>query len=220
MSRPARITCALFDFDGVVVDSEPRAAVRNQRIFQQLGAPATYEDCITLAGKSGSVEIPAILAKYGSSATFEDFVALHDDPETPEIYLDPELRVFDGLRDLLAAIRETGVRTGLVSTTSSRRILVALDRFGLVSSFDAIVCGDMVERRKPDPEPYVRAMGILGARPSETCVFEDSPTGVAAGKASGAYVFGVCVSSVVQDVSRADERINSYAAFDLGGFRG
>lgn len=215
MPRPTHIACALFDLDGVVVDSEPLHARHNLRVFHAMGVPATYEDCISLAGKSGVTEIPAICRSYGHDLSLADFTAAGAALGEREAYLDPSLAVYDGLRELLAGLRAAGVRLGLVSTTVSARVLTCLNRFLLVGAFDAIVTGDMVTRRKPDPEPYLTGMRLLGAAPEDTVVFEDSATGVAAGKAAGAYVFGVRASEVPQDVSAADERLDSYVGFSL-----
>lgn len=215
MPRPSHIACALFDLDGVVVDSEPLHARHNLRVFHAMGVPATYEDCISLAGKSGVTEIPAICRAYGHDLSLADFTAAGAALGEREAYLDPNLAVYDGLRELLAWLRAAGVRLGLVSTTVSARVLTCLNRFLLVGAFDVIVTGDMVTRRKPDPEPYLTGMRLLGAAPEATVVFEDSATGVAAGKAAGAYVFGVCASEVPQDVSAADERLDSYVGLSL-----
>lgn len=213
MSRPDRVTCALFDFDGVIVDSEPVAARRNAAVFRALGVPATYDDMLEMAGKHGPTEVPQIMARYGSTATFDDYLAKYREfeRECGSIYLDPELDLMPGAREVLAALRVRGVRTGLVSTTQSVSILRALNRFGLVSSFDAVVCGDMVTRRKPDPEPYLTGMALLDAEPAATIVIDDSPTGIAAGMSSGAHVLGFCGSTVEQDVSAASERLDSFA---------
>ena len=214
MARPKNVRCALFDFDGVVVNSEPVAARRNMGVMARLGAPATYEECLAMAGCSGEREVPELLAKYGSTCTFEDFLALHNDPATDVIYLEPALEVYEGLRELLARLRAQGVRLGLVSTTRSAQVLQGLNRFGLVSAFDIIVTGDMVSNRKPHPEPYLRGMELLRAEPAHTVIFEDSPAGLAAARASGAYVFGVRCSEVPQRIEAADEFVDSYVGFD------
>lgn len=220
MTRPARIDCVLFDCDGVLVDSEPPGARVNQRVFQSLGVPATYEDCLALAGTSGS-SIPPLAARYGVAVTLEDFVEaqrrlVEEGALPPEIYLAPEMRLMPGVRGLLGRLRACGVRCGLVSTTVSSRLLAMANRFGLASAFDVIVAGDMVERHKPDPEPYLAAMRWLGVSAERTVVVEDSPSGVAAGVASGAYVLGFSGSAEVrQDVSAADEPLASFFDFDL-----
>jgi len=85
----------------------------------------------------------------------------------------------------------------------------------MTSLYDAIVCGDMVERFKPDPQPYQRAMGFLDADPARTVVFEDSPTGIASARAAGTYVIGYRGGSLSQDTSEADESIDTFEGFSL-----
>lgn len=220
MSRPERIDCVLFDCDGVLVDSEPVSARRVAKVFNALGVPATFDDAMTLCGTDGTKEVPLIAAKYGMTLTNADLDAKQAEMREegllpPTIYLDSDLQLIDGIRELLVRLRASGVRTGLVSTTCSAHILVLLNRFGLTGLFDAIVCGDMVNNRKPNPEPYLTAMGYLGVDAAHAVVVEDSPTGISAGVASGAYVLGFTGSSVVQDVSAAAEELPSFAAFDL-----
>ncbi len=220
MARPEVIDCVLFDCDGVLVDSEPVSARRLVKVFAALGVPATFDDAMTLCGTDGVKETPLVAAKYGMELTSDELDAKQTEmreegllPAT--IYLDADLQPIDGIRELLVRLRDSGVRTGLVSTTCSAHILTLLNRFGLTGLFDVIVCGDMVNRRKPNPEPYRTAMGFLGVEPGRVVVVEDSPTGISAGVASGAYVLGFTGSSVVQDVSAAAEVLPSFAAFDL-----
>lgn len=214
MPRPEHVACVLFDFDGVIVDSEPIGARRNQRILNKLGVPATYDDCIAMSGLAAKTEVPKLLERYGSNLTYDDFEALSESPEFPMVYFDPDMAVYPGVRELLASLRSRGVPVGLVTTTAAPRIVAALDRFRLMSAFDVMVTRELVTHYKPNPEPYQHAMELLRTRPEETVVLEDSPVGIAAAKAAGAYVYGVCVSSCVQDTSQADELVRAYEGFD------
>ena len=153
MPRPATIECALFDCDGVIVDSEPLSARRNLRALHALGVPATYEDCLAMSGLSSEQKVPALLRRYESNRTLEEF---------------------------RAACRAQGE-----------------------------------PYLNPDPEPYLRAMELLDVCSERTIVLEDSAVGITSAKAAGAYVFGVCASSVSQDVSAADELLESYVGIDL-----
>ncbi len=220
MQRPEKVDCVLFDCDGVLVDSEPVAAWRNVHAFEALGVPATHDDCMTLCGSDGVELVPKIAAKYGKAVTNVELKAkiaeLRDEGKLLRtVYLEPELELIEGVRELLCRLRAAGVKTGLVSTSLASHVLVLLNRFGLTALFDVIVTGDMVERRKPNPEPYLSAMEYLGTSPACSVVVEDSPTGIAAGVAAGAYVLGFTGSSVVQDISAAAEELASYDAFDL-----
>ena len=68
----------------------------------------------------------------------------------------------------------------------------------------------MVTRRKPDPEPYLRAAQLLGLAPDDCLVIEDSPAGIRAGKAAGCTVLGYTGSSIRQDVSAADLTLSDF----------
>ena len=95
-----------------------------------------------------------------------------------------------GAAELVADLR--GRRPLGVASNSPRELVeAALGVSGLADSFDAVLTGDDVERPKPAPDIYLRACELLGARPSDSIALEDSPTGVAAGRAAGLFVIGV-----------------------------
>jgi sugar-phosphatase len=80
-----------------------------------------------------------------------------------------------------------------------------LREIGLPESvFDATVNGLEVERKKPDPEVFLKAAEKLGLRPEECLVVEDAVNGVAAGKAAGAKVLGLMTSFSAEELSQAD----------------
>lgn len=93
-----------------------------------------------------------------------------------------------GVKETLFGLRERGIKTAICS--SSRRSFVEdfVRTVGLGRALDALVAGDDGMRPKPSPEPYIRAAQALGVRPAQAIVVEDSPTGIRAGKAAGAFV--------------------------------
>lgn len=219
MARPQQVECVLFDCDGVLVDSEPVAARLNAHVYQQMGVPATLEDCLILCGADAS-HIPDVPALFGMTMTPQDFIdkreSLREAGEmNATVYLESDLELMPGIRELLASLRQKGVKVGLVSTSIAPHLLILLNRFGLTSAFDVIITGDMPGEHKPNPAPYLAALKQLGIAPEHAVVVEDSPSGIAAGVASGAYVLGFLGSQVKQDVSAAHEILNSYAEFDL-----
>ena len=123
---------------------------------------------------------------------------------------EPSLSPMPGLLPFLWRLRAAGIRTALVTSTSSRLILAALNRMGMSALFDAILCGDMVEKRKPSPEGYQKAMALLGAAPERSIVIEDSPVGIRAGKSAGALVAAYKCGSFSQNTSQADFEIWDY----------
>ena len=101
-----------------------------------------------------------------------------------------------GAMELLIECRSEGIRTALVSASHRRLLTAVADAVahhpGMPDpAFDVTVAGDEVDQGKPHPEPYLEAARRL-AVPIEQCVvIEDSPTGVASGQASGAFVLAV-----------------------------
>jgi sugar-phosphatase len=74
---------------------------------------------------------------------------------------------------------------------------------------ERIISADMVERGKPDPEPYRRGAELLGLRPEDCLVVEDAPSGVGAGLAAGSRVLGVVGTHTAGDLERAQWIVGS-----------
>ena len=203
------LRCVLFDFDGVVADTEPS----NNRYLEQalaiFGLKLNDEQRLALIGVNGLDFIRPLLASAEPPVSDEAYLAVRQ-KQGNTYENSPDLKAQPGLRVFLGLLRSAGIKTGLVSSTSSRLILAALNRLGLADQFDAILCGDMVRRKKPDPEGYLRAMELLQIPPECCVVIEDSPVGIRAGLAAGAWVVGYEGASVPQDTGLAQDRLKSF----------
>lgn len=119
----------------------------------------------------------------------------------------------EGVLPLMQECREGGVRMG-VATTTSRSNLDALLQVHLGSRwndwFEVLVCGEDVERKKPDPEVYLRALEVLATHPLETLAIEDSPSGAAAARAAD------CPVLVTRSAYFADAPIDGAVAIGPG----
>ena len=107
-----------------------------------------------------------------------------------------ELQWRPGGLELLTECRAAGVPTALVSASHRRLLDAVADAVahhpGMPDpAFDTTVAGDEVDQGKPHPEPYLEAARRLGVPIDDCVVIEDSPTGVASGQASGAFVLAV-----------------------------
>ncbi|GEM_PF-79247 len=213
MQRPHHLACVLFDFDGVCADTERYGLELDREVYEQFGIEPTEEEMRTLVGTTGIESIPALFARHGMKVTAEEFFAHRRENIT--IYRDMPLEAEPGLKDLLDRLRRQGVRTGLVSTTDALPIIYALDRLAIMGRFDIVVTGDMVERHKPLPDPYLEALARLGVEASCAIAIEDSPTGIRSAKDAGLYVLGYQGGSIPQDVSGADEAIQSFCGLAL-----
>lgn len=202
IQRLAGAKCALFDFDGVVADTEPLYVELDRRALAALGYEATDEELEGFVGKASEVEGPALLARHGIQATEADYLAVWDSDR--DIYGNPALEPSPGLPELWARLRERGCRIAVVSTTRCASLVRALNNFGLLTYVDAIVGREMVSRMKPDPEPYLRALEILGVDAADAVAFDDSSSGVASARAAGVYT--VCY----RGTSDADARLMDF----------
>ena len=111
-----------------------------------------------------------------------------------------DLTVLPGVKALLESLPPE--RWAIVTSATRRLLLGRLAKAGLPIP-ERIISADMVERGKPDPEPYRRGAALLGLRPDECVVVEDAPSGVGAGIAAGCRVLGVLGTHSVEDLHAA-----------------
>jgi sugar-phosphatase len=95
-----------------------------------------------------------------------------------------------------------------VTSATSRLTVERLKVAGLPLP-ERLISADMVERGKPDPEPYRRGAELLGLRPEDCIVVEDAPSGVGAGKAAGSRVLGVLGTHSLEELEAADWVVDS-----------
>jgi len=101
------------------------------------------------------------------------------------------LRRIPGLTELLAIVDESGLRKIAVTNAPPANVALMLASLNLQDYFENVVYGEQCERAKPHPEPYLEGMRQLGITASQAIVFEDSPTGIAAGVAAGVPVIAL-----------------------------
>jgi HAD superfamily hydrolase (TIGR01509 family) len=187
---PPALLAVLFDMDGLLVDSEPLWFVIEREVAGRLGAPWGEADQEALIGGSLQRTVSYLLAKAEEPVTAgREDVAHWLVAGMARLVLARGLPLQPGAAGLLAGLDAAGVPCALV-TASSRAIMDAVLKVtGL--SFGVTVCGEDVQRGKPDPEPYLRAAALLGVPPAGCVVLEDSPTGIAAARAAGCPVVAV-----------------------------
>lgn len=197
------IKAVLFDKDGVLMDSEAEYERRRQIFFSERGIDASgfpdfygsNNDVIWRTVEPNDAERRARLAV--------EFVERFKDE--PMIYAD---YVYPAVRSTLEALRARGILTALASSSPRKFIDRFLQAVDMVDLFDYTVSGEECDNHKPAPDVYVRAMEALGVRADEVLVVEDSPLGIAAGRAAGAFVLAPFVPSAPGvDQSEADARI-------------
>ncbi len=173
----------VFDFDGLIVDTESVWYDVFCGIFRKLDYDLTIDEFALCIGTSDDVLFDRLKKKV--SFTKESVLR-----EAKSIYKDqlPALKLRDGVLEYLNTAKNLGFKIGLAS--SSNRIWVEgfLDRFDIKDYFDVIKTADDVVKIKPDPELYLAAIKELRAAPEETIAFEDSVNGLRAALTAGLNV--------------------------------
>jgi sugar-phosphatase len=200
MSGPVCVSAKgiLFDMDGVLVSSI-EAAVRNwKRWAKRYGVPNPDEFVIPHGVRSidlVKVLRPDIDPQEGQRAI--------EDMEVEDV---ADLKVLPGVKALLEGLPPE--RWAIVTSATRRLLLARLKAAGLPVP-ERIITGEMVERGKPDPEPYRRGAELLGFSPAECVVVEDAPSGVGAGKAAGCRVLAVLGTHEAAELGDADWVVGS-----------
>jgi beta-phosphoglucomutase len=172
----------VFDFNGTLSHDEPVLFAIYAELFAEHGRPLTEDDYFgELAGNTEEAIIGGWLGVEG-----EALAALVEER------IDRYVRRADGStipEALREAVRHAAARVpvGVVSGAYRREIVPVLERAGLAACVAALVAADDVERGKPDPEGYVRALEALGdgLTPSDAVAFEDTEAGVASARGAG-----------------------------------
>lgn len=119
---------------------------------------------------------------------------------------DEMVRPFPGATRVVAELRRRRIPLGIVTSKGRSIAERTLRRCGLHESFDFVVCGDEVERGKPDPEPVIRAMQALDAaeRPERVVFVGDSPHDLRAGRSAGVRTAAVEWGPITREVLEAE----------------
>ncbi|MBG0833002.1 HAD family phosphatase [Planomonospora sp. ID67723] len=179
----------LFDMDGLLVDSEKIWFQVETEVMERLGGDWSPADQEHLVGGSMPSTVAYMLRVSGAAAAPEDVEAWLLAGMIRR--LSEGVEMMPGAAELLAAVREAGLPTALV--TSSARVIADACLDGAIGRhhFDQVVTCEDVARTKPDPEPYLTAARLLGADPVRCVALEDSPNGVTAATAAGCRVVAV-----------------------------
>ncbi len=183
---------AIFDLDGVIVDTAKYHYLAWKRLAQELGFVFTEKDNERLKGVSRMASLDILLEVGGISMTPEQKEAAA--ARKNAWYVDyirqiDKSELLPGAREYLLWLRERGVRTALGSASKNAGII--LENTGIQSLFDAVVDGGHVSRAKPDPEVFLLAAARLHLNPPQCAVFEDAAAGVQAALAGGMTAVGV-----------------------------
>lgn len=196
---------ALFDLDGVLIDSETLYTQFWKRVGERHHLPSpTFAYDI-----KGTTLNDILTTHFPDPKVRADVDRLLHDFENEIVY-----PVFPGALEFVDALRAAGLKTVIVTSSDSKKMgFLFRQHPDFPSHFDAIVTACDVTHSKPHPEPYLVGASKAGVKPSECLVFEDSYQGLESGRRAGCKVIGISTTNPASEVRlRSDVEAPSLAS--------
>lgn len=197
----------IFDVDGVLVDSMRFQADAWVKAFQDVEITISREDIYELEGSNDNRLIKSIFEKAGKEPEPEHFKQLPE--KKREILEFDRIRPFAGIVECLDELKQH-FKLAMVSGSSQHTVQKVVDKF-FSGYFDVIVNGSDLERGKPDPDPYLKALEMLDLTRNECIVVENAPFGITAAKRAGLYCVAVASMLEPEKVQHADLVLEDHA---------
>ncbi len=205
------IRALVFDFDGLMVDTEAPVLRVWQELYRSHGFELPLERWLSLIGTSSAPWDPraALDERLGRAL---DWPAINAEIREREQALADRQPLLPGALDLLDRAQRLGLRLAVASSSSRRWVGRHLERLGVARRFSALATRDDVARTKPDPALFALAARALQVEPHEAIAFEDSLHGVEAARRAGMRVVAVPGPLTTHlDYAAADLRLDSLA---------
>ena len=202
----------IFDFDGVIVDSEKYHHLAWQQIAAEMGIEFSYEEYAPMKSAGRQVVIPYLLQKAGVPVTtelFEHYRALRGEKIEKALLELSEKDVLRGVVPFLHLIKQNGILCAVAS--SSAAATATAKRFGLYDLFDVFVDGNAALPNKPAPDLFLHAARLLNTPACDCVVFEDSLNGLLA--AQNAHMHSVGIATHFTTI--ADKVIDDFVGANL-----
>lgn len=212
---------AIFDMDGLLIDSEPLWRRAEREVFAKVGLTLTDDDCRRTTGLRADEVVRFWYERHPWEGPGRDEVHNQLLGRVTDL-IRTEGRAMAGVHPALEGVRGAGFRLALASSSPVELIEVVLETLELEGVFEVCSSGADEKRGKPDPAVYLTTISALGG-PAEDCVaFEDSVAGVQAAKAAGIFAIAVPDPGDFDDpgFDIADLKLHSLEDFDLRAIAG
>jgi phosphoglycolate phosphatase len=192
LKRPEMV---LIDVDGTLVDSVPDLAFCVDAMMNRLGMPERGEKRVRHWVGNGVERLVKRALVNQLDGEPDEALYARALPVFEALYRDNTSKrscLYPGVQEALDFLQTTGVRIGCVTNKASQFTLPLLKDLGVDDYFEIVICGDMVERKKPDPQPLLMAAEQLETGPQASMMIGDSMSDVNAARAAGFQI--VCMS--------------------------
>ena len=212
------IKALIFDFDGLILDTETPEFSVWQNIYQEHGYELPHDEWGKIVGGDGLSDFDA--AKHLSLLAQGrlDSVSLRARHRSETHTLNQQQPILPGVLETILEAKRLGLKLAIASSSPHSWVDTHAKRLGIFDDFDKVITSDEVgiERTKPNPDLFLLALEQLNVRANEAIVFEDSPNGVRAAQSAGIFVVAVpnSVTSLLA-IENANLTLNSLADLPL-----
>ena len=189
---------AVFDMDGLMTDTEKLYLRYWKEAAADFGYDMQNEHVYAIRSLARKYSIPKLKSFFGEDFPTEEVRARRTELINAHIER-YGIDVKKGLFELLDFLSSKGIKLAVATATPRERALHCLGKIDALRYFDAVICGDMIESGKPDPDIYLTAARELGLPPEQCAAFEDSPNGIKAAHSAG------CHAIMIPDMTQPDE---------------
>ncbi len=209
-----KLELAIFDLDGVLVDTAKYHYLAWKKLGKEMGFDFTEEQNEDFKGVS-RMACMDIMCKLGNCEDMPQEERIRVANKKNDDYLEfinqiDDSELLPGVKATLIMLKENGVKIALGS--ASKNAMVILERTGIVELFDAVIDGNKVSKAKPDPEVFVLAAQTLNISPENSIVFEDAYAGVEAAKNANMLCVGI---GTKENLPKADIILENVGQFSL-----
>lgn len=206
MSGGGTSRAAVFDLDGVLVDSERHHGTAWRRLCLEEGVSLTEAEVVRRTlGRPVRESLPELLGRPIAADEARRLIgrkaALYEEASAGRV------AAVRGVVAFVRALGAAGVPRGLATSALPERVVATLMALGLTDAFPVRVTGLDVRLGKPDPEVYLTTAAALGLEPAACVAFEDSPVGAVAARRAGMRVVGVATTCSEDELRAAGARL-------------
>jgi len=193
----------VFDMDGLMFDTERVFVKAWDYAGEKMGLGKTGYMVLKTLGVNVNASKQIWIEEFGERYNEEE-LRKYSKEFISDYYSKNKVPVKKGLYVLLDYLKRNGYKLAVASSTKRSEVEHHLKEAGVFDYFETVICGDMVEKSKPEPDIYLTACEAIGVEPAEAVALEDSKNGLLSAHRAGMKVI------MVPDLWEADEEVKSF----------
>ena len=206
MEQKKKLSAIIFDMDGLMFDTEDMIRRAWDVVGPQMGYGKMGFHIFNTLGMKAQKRRQYIAEALGEDFPFDEFTKNYR-AECERFMAENGVPIKEGLFELLDYLKEKGVKMAVATGSSEFFAKEKLGGAGCLSYFEGILCGNMIEKSKPDPEIYIKTCKLIDVPCEESLALEDSPYGLQAAVAAGMY--SIMIPDLIKDAGEIEQKITA-----------